>query len=126
MCPSAECAADAGEEGAGHAAARIPVGRDDMGVEEVIGCRNLGFGQVSPILHFALVGHSAFHRAALHAASAVDEAEAALLLDEHLDDRFGAAEIMLTLPLIIRFDDGDRSRALWSSRDLALGALLRR
>jgi len=107
------------------AAARIVVGGNDIGLQEIIGGLDLGFAEVGSLLQFALVGHGALHRAALHAATAVDHAETTRVLDEHLEERLGAAEFIFTRPLVVRFDDRDPAKAPYPRRDQAPGALLR-
>ena len=73
---------------------------------------------LEPRLQLALLGHRALHRPALHRAAAVDHGEAARLLDEHLDDRLGAAEVELAPPLLVGLDDRERADPVRADRDL--------
>ena len=70
------------------------------------------------LLKLALLGHCALHRPAVHRASAVDHREASRLLDEHLDDRLGAAEVIGVPPFVVGRDDRQRSDAVRALRDL--------
>ena len=70
-------AANPAQEPAHAAAARIAIGRDDVGLKEIVRRLDLALAQVRSGLQLALIGHRAFHRPALHRAAAVDQAEAA-------------------------------------------------
>ena len=115
---AAEQAADALRRGADAAAARILVGGDDVGLEEIFGGLDLALAELDSGLQLALLGERPLHRPALHRAAAVDDGEAARLLDEHLDDRLGAAEVQLAPPLVLGLDDGEHCRSAVAQRGI--------
>jgi hypothetical protein len=113
-------AEQAADRRAAAAAARVLVGGDDVGLHEIVGRLDLAAADVGAGLQLAVVGHRPFHRAAAHGAAPVDEGEALRVLHEDLDDRLGAAEVVLAPPLIVGLDDRQRAEPLGADRDLAL------
>jgi hypothetical protein len=122
--PAPKVAEDAADRRAGATAARILVGLDDVGLEQEVSRLHLALAHVRPGLQLAAVGKRALHVAALHRAVAVDQREAAGLLHEHLDDRFGRAEVVLAPPLLVGRNDRHRSERARAMRHFRLAALL--
>ena len=118
---TADCAAEARAD---PAAARIAVGRDNVGLEEIIGGLDLALADIAAALKLAIISQRTLHRAALHRAAAVDDSETARALDEDLDDRLGAAEIELAPPFIVGLDDRDCPEPPLADRDFAHGVQL--
>ncbi len=100
----------------------IFVGADDVRLEEIVCSLDLPFSEVRAPLQLALLGERALHRAAVHRAVSIDEAEAARLLYENFDDRFGASKIELSPPFLVGRDDGERAYAVRANRDFLFAA----
>jgi hypothetical protein len=127
-----ECAAkrpsrpnEAAERAGRRRCRRYSCWRDDVGLQEIIGGLDLALADVGAALQLAIGRPSPFpSRGSASRQAAVDQAEAARLLDEHLDDRLGAAEIELAPPLLVGLDDRERAELLGTLRDLVLAVFL--
>jgi hypothetical protein len=97
--------------------APAPPPPDDIGLKIIISGFDLPLAEVRTALQFAVISHRPLHCAALHRAATVDEAKAPRLLNEDLQDRFGAAEIIVAPPLGVGLDDRKRAEPLGAMRN---------